>query len=215
MVTSESINEIATALAKAQGSMKPALKDSTNPHFKSSYADLASCWDACRDALTKNGLSVIQGASADAERVTVTTLLLHTSGQWVRDALTSTARDAGAQSVGSAITYGRRYGLCAMVGIAPEDDDAEAAHGRSNGPQRAQAAPVAQMPPKGYSQWLIDLEAVADEGTAALQDAWKRSSADLRACLTSTAPATWEAIKARAKETDLANAKERNAMATP
>lgn len=127
MQTSEAIHELATALAKAQAAMKPAAKDSINPHFKSRYADLASVWDAARAALTGNGLSVVQGASADGERVTVTTLLLHTSGQWIQDALTSSARDASAQSVGSAITYGRRYGLSAMVGIAPEDDDAEAA----------------------------------------------------------------------------------------
>ena len=124
---STEIGALATALSKAQKTMKGAQKDSTNPHFKSKYADLASVWDAARDALTANALSVVQGASADGANVTVTTLLLHESGQWVKDSLTAQARDAGPQSVGSCITYGRRYGLSAMVGIAPEDDDAEQA----------------------------------------------------------------------------------------
>lgn len=184
MTTSESINEIAGALAKAQGDMKSAAKDSTNPHFKSKYADLASCWEACREPLAKNGLSVVQGASAEAERVTVTTLLLHTSGQWVRDALTTTARDAGAQSIGSAITYGRRYGLSSMVGIAPDEDDAEAAQGRGNGKAAAATAAVLAMPPAGYADWLIDMEAVTDEGIIAFRAAFKNSKREYLDILT-------------------------------
>jgi hypothetical protein len=123
MEMSPEINELAGALAKAQGAMKAASKDAVNPHFKSSYSTLASVWDAARGPLSANGLSLAQGAHADNQLVSITTILMHTSGQWMRDTLTMSARDASPQSVGSTISYGRRYGLSAMVGVAPDDDD--------------------------------------------------------------------------------------------
>ena len=124
MKRSDAVNEIAAALAKAQGKIKGAVKDSTNPHFKSQYADLASIWDACRAALTENGIGVVQDPSVDGDRVGITTLLLHSSGQWIEsDPLWMTPRDISPQSAGSAITYARRYALSAMVGVAPTDDD--------------------------------------------------------------------------------------------
>lgn len=134
MTRSETIGALGAALAKAQAAMKPAVKDAKNPHFKSSYADLASVWEACRAHLTANGIAVIQSPEADGARVTITTLLAHSSGEWLQGALTLTARQADPQSVGSAITYGRRYGLASMVGVAPDDDDAEAATGRDAPP---------------------------------------------------------------------------------
>ena len=135
MLRSESIAAIGAALAKAQAAMKPAVKDAKNPHFKSSYADLASVWDACRAHLTANEIAVVQSPHADGAHVTITTLLAHSSGEWIESALTLTARQSDPQSVGSAITYGRRYGLASMVGVAPDDDDAEAATGRNATPQ--------------------------------------------------------------------------------
>lgn len=123
MKTSDQINELAAALAKAQGQMAGAAKDCTNPHFKSRYADLASVWDACRQPLADNGLAVIQGVATELNRVTVTTRLAHASGQWIESAAAADARDAGPQSIGSVVTYLRRYSLAAMVGVAPEDDD--------------------------------------------------------------------------------------------
>lgn len=127
---SESIAQLAAALSLAQGEMKGAAKDSENPHFKSMYADLASIWDACRDPLAKNGLAVIQLPSADGSRVTVTTILAHKSGEWIASELTLKAAGDTAQPICGTITYGRRYGLAAVVGIAPDDDDGEAAEGR-------------------------------------------------------------------------------------
>lgn len=127
---SASIAKLASALAKAQGAMVGAAKDSTNPHFKSKYADLASVWDACRKPLASNELSILQPVTADGSSVTVTTILAHSSGEWIAESLTMTAQQPTPQAVGSTITYGRRYGLSAMVGIAPEDDDAEAATAR-------------------------------------------------------------------------------------
>src|SRR5450631_3040335 len=105
MNTSEQINELATALAKAQGEITGALKDSSNPFFKSKYADLASCWDACRNALSKNGLAVTQFPMTGATGVCLVTTLLHSSGQWMRAELTVHPKDDTPQAMGSAITY--------------------------------------------------------------------------------------------------------------
>ena len=131
MDRSESINELATALAKAQGRITGALKESANPFFRSRYADLASCWDACRVPLSENGLAVLQGVSATDEGVSVETMLTHSSGQWVRSVLRLIPKDASPQGIGSCATYGRRYGLTAMIGIAQVDDDGNAASNRS------------------------------------------------------------------------------------
>lgn len=122
---SESIEQLATSLAIAQGAIQGAIKDSLNPAFGAprKYADLSSCWEACRKQLSDNGLAVIQGVSAVGQQVTVTTILTHKSGQWISSALTVTSDKGTPQGIGSAITYGRRYSLSAMVGIAPADDD--------------------------------------------------------------------------------------------
>lgn len=193
MTRSESINELAAALAKAQAVIVGAIKDSTNPHFKSRYADLASVWDACRKPLTDHGLSVAQTATTDDQRVGVTTLLMHASGQWISDTLLMRPTKDDPQGVGSCITYARRYALAAMVGVAPEDDDGNAA----SRPQTTQAAQTPD-PPAGYEEWLTDVSAVADEGTVALQAAWKASRADYRTYLTTTAPKAWDGLKLRA-----------------
>ena len=147
MEMSPEINELATALCKAQAQIEGARKDGHNPHFRSSYSTLASVWDACRAPLSSNGLSIVQGASANGADVTITTLLLHTSGQWVRETLTMIGKDHNPQSVGSAISYGRRYQLAAVVGVAPEDDDAEAAEGRAvSSQQTVRPAPRPPLP---------------------------------------------------------------------
>lgn len=130
---SESLTTLAGALVKVQAEITGAVKDSTNPHFKSKYADLASVWEACRAPLTTHGFAVLQPVSTVDGAVAVTTLLLHTSGEWISDTLLLRPVAETPQGVGSAITYGRRYGLAAMVGVVPEDDDGEAAHGRGNG----------------------------------------------------------------------------------
>lgn len=194
MTHSEQINEIAAALSKAQAVIAGAVKDKTNPHFKSDYADLASVWDACRIPLTNHGLSVAQTAATDDGRVNVTTILMHVSGQWIRDTLAMKPTKDDPQGVGSCITYARRYALAAMVGVAPEDDDGNAASAK---PTTAAAKPVSAKP-VGYNDWLIDMEAVAAEGTSALQTAWKKSKPEYREYLTTTNNAGWEALKAKA-----------------
>lgn len=151
MILSQSpeLDQLATALAIAQGSIQGAVKDRTNPAFKSSYADLASVWDACRGALSANGLSVSQhpGRLEDGS-ATVTTILLHKSGQHISSVCAALPRDQSPAAVGSVVTYLRRYALAAAVGVAPEDDDGQAAsHATANPqPQRvpAQAQRVAE-----------------------------------------------------------------------
>lgn len=137
---SETIAELADALSKAQGEMDGAKKDAVNPHFRSKYADLESVWDACREPLSKHGLSVLQPVSGSGKQVCVTTMLTHKSGQWIASDLYLTAVQDNPQAVGSAITYGRRYGLSSMVGIAPEDDDGNAGSGAGSKQAAAEVA---------------------------------------------------------------------------
>ena len=148
MNKSESIKELAAALAKAQGEMRGAVKDSANPFFKSTYADLSSVVDAIRSAFASNGLSYIQSVEpSDKDEVRVETTLLHASGEWIACgmlALPVSKHDA--QGFGSALTYARRYSLSAAVGIAPEDDDGNAASKRQVPP------PQQPHPPKEQRQ---------------------------------------------------------------
>ena len=146
MNASEDIKELAAALAKAQGRMDGAKKDSTNPHLKRKYADLASVWDACRVALSENGLSVTQLPSGGPETVSVTTRLMHTSGQWIESELTLKPTQETPQGLGSAITYARRYALMAIVGVCADDDDGAAASTGVAG-QRRQPENVVTMTP--------------------------------------------------------------------
>lgn len=130
METSQTIGKISEALSKAQGQMKNAAFDASNPHFKSKYASLASIMDSCRAALSANGIAILQGTSVDSDsnRVHVTTLLAHVSGEFIKETLSIKPARDDAQSIGSAITYARRYGLSALVGIiGDEDDDGNAA----------------------------------------------------------------------------------------
>lgn len=179
MKTSEQINEIATALAKAQGAMSGAMKAAANPFFKSKYADLASVWEACREPLATNGIAVIQSPTVVDLRVSMDTLLVHTSGQWIENTLSCIIKDDSPQVIGSATTYLRRYALQSLVGVAAEDDDGEAAQGRTK-PANGHAAKPEPVPPTGYAQWMDDLESAADEGEAALQVAWKASKPAFR-----------------------------------
>jgi len=131
MNKSELINDLATALAKAQGELENASKSSSNPHFKSKYADLAEIINTTRPVFSANGLSVTQCPSFEAGIVSVETILMHSSGQWISSTISAPVSKQDAQGVGSAITYCRRYSLAAVAGIAQEDDDANSAVGHS------------------------------------------------------------------------------------
>lgn len=141
---SEQINELATALCKAQGAMRAAQKDRENPFFKSSYATLASVIDAIREPFLANGLSFVQPTRLGEDgAVLVETVLLHASGQWISGEVSARPVKSDPQGVGSLISYLRRYGLQAMVGIASTDDDDD---GNAATKPHLLSAPV-----KGYS----------------------------------------------------------------
>jgi hypothetical protein len=127
MEMSEQIADLATALATAQKTIEGAAKDRHNPAFKSKYADLSSVWEAWQAVGPVNGLALMQLPGAMVEgKVTLTTMLTHKSGQWMRETLHIPVTKQDAQGYGSALTYARRYALSAFVGIAPEDDDGNA-----------------------------------------------------------------------------------------
>jgi len=131
---SETIGDLAKALAAAQGEMSAAAKDATNPHFKTRYADLASIMDACRGPLAKHGLAVTQlPGRGDDGAVTLTTVLMHASGQHIGSTVGARPAQENPQVVGSILTYLRRYALASVVGVVSDDDDGEAAshHARS------------------------------------------------------------------------------------
>ncbi len=123
------INELATALAKFQGEIKSIRKNEENPFFKSNYADLAQLWDSIRESLSRNGLAVIQipdSLNCNDSRMSLTTLVTHTSGQHISGTCIINLQKTDPQSVGSALTYYRRYALSAMLGLSTDDDDDDA-----------------------------------------------------------------------------------------
>jgi len=144
---SADIAELSQALCKAQGAMKGAVKDSDNPFFRSKYADLSAVWEDIRKPFAENGISAIQMPAGGTGSITVITQLTHTSGQWIRSRLTMTpvkiskgrdgeikeAATKDPQSVGSCITYARRYALAAMAGVYQIDDDGNEASKRASG----------------------------------------------------------------------------------
>jgi ERF superfamily len=122
------LKNIATALVKAQKAFGPALKTSTNPHFRSRYADLSACVEAVIDALNDNGIYLLQKNYDCADGIMVETVFVHESGEMLECGIVhfpATKKDP--QGYASALTYGRRYSLMAACGIAPEDDDGNAA----------------------------------------------------------------------------------------
>ena len=134
------MKSIATALAAAQINMGKALKQASNPHFRSKYADLGSVMDACLPALNERGIAVIQPTGENELGRFVETIMIHgESGEQLSCRVPLIVGKNDMQGYGSAVTYARRYGLMAMAGIAPEDDDGNAA---------AKAAPKQEAPKK-------------------------------------------------------------------
>lgn len=143
------MKNISAALVKAQKAFAPALKTSTNPHFKSKYADLSNCIEAVIDALNNNGIALIQKCHESDNGVTVETVFVHESGEMLEAGkLHVPASKQDPQGYGSALTYARRYTLMAACGIAPEDDDGNAA-------QRQPAKPV-QTPKNQAADFDVD-----------------------------------------------------------
>ena len=126
MKTSESIKAIAPALLEAQEQMKFAIKDSTNPHFKSRYADLGSVIDAIKKSLNESGIAFIQTPTESAVgTLALSTRLIHSSGEWIEDTAICPLQKNDPQGYGSALTYMRRYCLASITGLYQDDDDGE------------------------------------------------------------------------------------------
>lgn len=169
------MQQIATALVKAQRDFAPALKTSTNPHFRSRYADLAACVEAVIDALNANGIALVQRTHDSDNGVAVETLLVHESGETISGGILHVpAAKHDPQGYGSALTYARRYSLMAACGIAPEDDDANAA-------SKARSTPV----PRNAGASVSPAQNNAPGGDPApSQEDIERATQIIRACKT-------------------------------
>lgn len=130
MNKSESIANLALALAKAQGELSNPKKTSANPFFKSKYADLSEVINVSKSVLSEHGLSVVQLASYSDSMAHVETIILHATGEYISETLSLPVVKHDAQSIGSVVTYARRYSWAAICGLAQEDDDGNAAVGR-------------------------------------------------------------------------------------
>jgi|LSQX01.2.fsa_nt_gb hypothetical protein len=147
MNKSESIKEIAKALCQFQAEVKNPANTANNPFFKSKYAPLQDILNLVRPLLSKHGLSILQMPSSDEGDVVITTLLMHTSGEWIETCpLKMKPVKTDPQGIGSCITYGRRYSLSAVLGISSEDDDD--GNGASNGNSNNAASATNSKPQK-------------------------------------------------------------------
>lgn len=160
MKTSETTGKIAPALIKAQAEMLPLIKDSKNPFFKSKYADLHAVTEACYPALQANGIAVIQSPESNGtDGLNIKTRLMHSSGEFIETDCAIPPAGQDPQKYGSAVTYGRRYGLQAAVGLAPTDDDGEGAMARSSSPAQAKKAPPAKSAGPPLEKVIASIEA--------------------------------------------------------
>lgn len=187
VMQSEQINELATALAKAQGEIENASKNSVNPHFKNKYADLAEVLNTVRPVLSKHGLAIVQTVSYQDGLVSVTTILMHSSGQYIGDTASAPVPRLDPQGVGTATTYLRRYSLAAFCGVAQEDDDGNIA-----------AKPVKPEKPQPPSNEAIAAAAAklqACTNLAELRDAFGSLPANIREAVTSVKDEMKEQLK--------------------
>jgi hypothetical protein len=173
----ERMKELYAAFIKAQKEIKTALKDSKNPHFKSTYADLESVWDACRDALHKHGLGIMQLTDIDASGVPVlVTRIVHESGQHVEGRYPLLSKDANnPQTQLAALTYARRGAMAAACGIVQSDDDGNTAAGhvppRLAPPVQQNGTTAANVTLSAHGKTMADIETVV----GAKQQAWTES----------------------------------------
>lgn len=186
------MNKIAPAFIKAKQAFGPALKDKTNPAFRSKYADLGACLEAVDDALLANGIAMYQETFEDTTGVTVETVFLHESGEMIRSGkLHVPASKQDPQGYGSALTYARRYSLMTACGIAPEDDDGNAA---TKAPAARQQAPA----PKPEKRVDVKALVAAMEACTTMEElqntfasAWKESKGDV------LVKASYDALKSK------------------
>ncbi len=167
MLKSESIAALAKAIALSQLHVENALKSSTNPHFKSKYADLAEILNTVRPVFSANSIAIVQTPTFESGVASVETMLCHESGEFISSVCSSPVSKQDAQGIGSAITYLRRYSLAAMCGIAQEDDDGQNAVAQ---PQQRQAQPERKLSSTEREMGVKDMRAAVDEN--ALKQVW-------------------------------------------
>lgn len=165
---SESIKELASALCKFQKAMPSVKKDSLNPFYKSKYADLASIIEAIKEPMAANGLSFTQFPEGQNG---LRTILMHESGEWIEETFYVSPTDSKPQSLGSAITYARRYALGAILGIATEDDDDgnEASKEVKKGPVKK------DVPVDKKSQIMSEMKRIGAQPAQSTKEAWERA----------------------------------------
>lgn len=175
---SEARSKFYDALAKAQGEIDAAKRDSKNPFFKSKYADLASVREACRDQLSKHGIGILQFPDFDPEKklVVVETILTHSAGfeKSFRTRLPIGKHDA--QGVGSAITYARRYAMMAAIGIAPDDDDGNAAVGSGYNQKTGQRTSASLKKEDAWAKFTAKIDELSEDGPITVQEFWESDS---------------------------------------
>ena len=176
MRQSDEIAQLATALAKAQGEIDDATKKGANPYFNSKYADLAAVRAVIREPLAVNDLAIVQLPKTLEGAVEVETIIIHKSGEYIAETLRMPVGKWDAHSIGSGITYARRYGLMAMLGIAAEDDDGNAATDRPSAPPSQQK----KAPEKDFGYLRKAAEEAAKAGNVGLQNWWKTITNDER-----------------------------------
>lgn len=167
MLKSESIAALAKAIALSQLHVENALKSSTNPHFKSKYADLAEILNTVRPVFSANGIAIVQTPTFESGVASVETMLCHESGEFISSVCSSPVSKQDAQGIGSAITYLRRYSLAAMCGIAQEDDDGQHA---VQEPQTQRQAPSRKLSNAEREMGVADMKGAPDE--ASLKQVW-------------------------------------------
>jgi hypothetical protein len=192
MTTSELINEVAAACAKAQLELRPAVKDAVNPAFRSKYADLHSVMEAAK-VYAKHGIAVWQDATTEERGVAVRTRLAHTSGQWVEmGPMIVPVGKQDAHGYGSATTYAKRYALSAALGISTEEDD--------DGNAASTPREEPKFKPVGYDDWAKGLEAtLAEAGREAAAEDFKASKPEFRDYFTKHDTARYAKFKATKK----------------
>ena len=186
------MQKVSAALVKAQKAFGPALKSSTNPHFKSRYADLSACVEAVIDALNDNGIALIQRNIETESGVCVETVFVHESGESLSSGpLHVPAAKQDPQGYGSALTYARRYSLMAACGIAPEDDDGNAATSAKNAQKPTSKPDPAQEVFNGVKAGDASGAAtyLAGLSESAMNAIWAKLPADIQDKLTAAWPA--------------------------
>lgn len=193
MQKSSSIAALATALVNAQSQFGSVIKGESatiqkknGGSFSYQYADLNAVIEATRPHLVANGIAVMQFPSTVPGAVIMTTLLTHTSGEFISEELTMPAVMDTPQSVGSAITYARRYAMMAALGLAAADDDGAAASRK----------PVVVAEPAGYTDWKLGMILAGREGLAALKSSWEVSSKEHKVFAHKSDSAWWNSLKA-------------------